>query len=269
MIIIGEKINATRPDVKAIIEHRDAAALVDLARSQARAGAAFIDVNVGIGASSQGDEIAAMDWAVRLIASEMETPLSIDSSDPEVLEAGLKANERGQSLINSAKAEQGLLEKVVALAVCFDSFLVGLAMDQGGIPPTISGRVAACERIALACQSHGLPLEKLFFDPLVLPVSTNTSHGTVTLETISQIKSRFPGARTVMGVSNISYGLPGRSRINSAFLHLSVHAGLDAAICDPLDEELMFAVRTVDLLLGRDKRCRRYVRAFRSQVKAV
>lgn len=263
MIIVGEKINATRASIKARIMEREAEGLLDLAAEQTRAGASYIDVNVATGVGTQQDEIAHMQWAVKSIASTVDTPLCVDSADPAVLEAGLEVMGERKALINSAKAEEETLERVVGLAARFKSPMVGLAMDESGIPPTVEGRLHACEQIAKECERQGVPLDMVFFDPLVLPVSTDITQGMVTLETIRQIKSRFQGAKTVMGLSNVSFGLPARARLNAAFLHMAVFAGLDAAIADPTDDELMAAVRTAEVLVGKDRHCRRFSRAFR------
>ncbi len=265
MIIVGEKINASRPGVREIIEQRNAQGLVELAQRQADAGARYIDVNVGTGSGSREDEIAAMDWAVRTVAEAVDKPLSVDSADPGVLEAGLKAVGDRSALINSTKAEPEILEPVVGLAARFGSPLVGLAMDETGIPVTVEGRIDACRKIVSACEKHRVPIESIFFDPLVLPVSTDVKQGRVTLETISRVKEEFPAAKTVMGLSNISFGLPARGKLNAAFLHMAVLAGLDAAIADPLDTDLMAAVTVAEVLVGKDRHCRKYTRAFRGR----
>ena len=264
MIIIGEKINGTRAEIKPIIDNRDEEGLLELARSQAQAGAKFIDINVATGTGSGADEAEAMAWAVKTVAQGLQTAICVDSADPAVLEAGLAAKGDCEVLINSAKAEDGLLEGVVSLAKRFQSPLVGLAMNYEGIPRTAEGRLAACEEIAAACDRASVSMEMVFFDPLVLPISTDINQGNVTIETIRQIKDRFSGARTVLGLSNVSFGLPERSRLNCAFLHMAALAGLDAAIADPMDQDLMFAVKTADVLLGRDRHCRKYIRALKA-----
>jgi 5-methyltetrahydrofolate--homocysteine methyltransferase len=264
MIVVGEKINASRSAVKDFIESRNAQGLIGLAQEQAGAGAHFIDINVGTGSGSREDEVQAMEWAVKEVAPAIDKPICVDSADPAVLGAGLAVLNDGKALINSAKAEDDTLEEVVALAARFNCLLVGLAMDDTGIPPTADGRIEACGKIADACSAKGVPLENVYFDPLVLPVSTDVTQGLVTLDTIKRIKAEFPGAKTIMGLSNISFGLPKRSQLNVGFLHMSALAGLDAAIADPLDQELMTAIKTAQVLLGRDRHCRRYVKAFRN-----
>lgn len=263
MIIIGEKINATLTGIKSIVQKQDSAGLLELAKTQAAAGAGFIDVNVGTGVGSREDEIVSMQWAVKTIQEEIETPLCIDSADPGVLEAGLRMRNGRPSLINSTKAEEKNLAQVMPLADRYQTPIVGLAMDETGIPKTVEDRLRACENIASACEKYGVPIENVYFDPLVLPVSTDVNQGLVTLYTIAEIRNRFPAARTVMGLSNVSYGLPGRPGLNAAFLHMAVYAGLDAAIMDPLNQTLMNAVKAAEVLVGKDRHCRRYTRAFR------
>ena len=263
MIIIGEKINATIPGVKRIIQERNSIELVELARSQAGAGSDFIDVNVGTGAGSRNDEIDSMRWAVETIQEKVDTPLCIDSADPGVLEAGLGTREGRPSMINSTKAEDSQLDVIVPLAEKYQAFLVGLAMDESGIPKAVAGRVRACGKIAAACEKCGVEMERVFFDPLVIPVSTDITQGMVTLETIRRVKEAFPGAKTIMGLSNVSHGLPERARLNAAFLHMAIAAGLDAALVDPLNAGLMAAVKTADVLVGKDRHCRKFIRTFR------
>ncbi len=265
MITIAEKINATIPSVKKIIEKRDEERLLELATSQAAAGADFIDINVGTGSGGQEDEMAAMAWAVGIIQEKIDTPLCIDSADPKVLEAGLKIREGRPALINSTKGSDKYLTAVVPLAREYDKPLVGLAMDEEGIPKTVEKRVEACRKIVDSCGYFGVDTAKIFFDPLVLPVATDVKQGKVTLETISAIKQAIPQAKTVMAVSNVSFGLPRRKTFNAAFLHMAIMAGLDAAILNVFDRELLGAAKTAEAILGRDRHCRRYSRFWRKK----
>lgn len=264
MIIIGEKINATLTGIKSIVLKQDSAGLLDMAKIQAASGADFIDVNVGTGVGSREDEIVAIKWAVKTIQGEIEIPLSIDSADPCVLDAGLRMRDGRPSLINSTKAEEKNLAQIVPLAYRYQTPIIGLAMDETGVPRRVEDRLRACENIASACEEYGVPIENVYFDPLVLPVSTDINQGLVTLYTIAEIKKRFPAAKIVMGLSNVSYGLPGRTCLNAAFLHMAIYAGLDAAIMDPLNQIMINALKAAEVLVGKDKHCRRYTRAFRS-----
>jgi 5-methyltetrahydrofolate--homocysteine methyltransferase len=168
-------------------------------------------------------------------------------------------------MINSTKADVKYLSSVLPLASRFNAPVVALAMDDKGIPETVSGRLKACRMIAEGCQEYKVPISSVFFDPLVLPVSTDARQGKVTLDTIAAIKADFPDARTVMGLSNVSFGLPGRALLNAAFLQMALYAGLDAAIMDPLNAEMMTAARTGEALMGKDRHFRKYSRSFRKQ----
>jgi 5-methyltetrahydrofolate--homocysteine methyltransferase len=150
------------------------------------------------------------------------------------------------------------------LAVEANARLVALTMEGVGIPETVDERLKAGEKIASACKNHGMPIEMVYFDPLAMPISTNTKAGGITLDTLAAIKEAFPGAKTITGLSNISYGLPNRPLLNAAFLLMSIRSGLDAAIVDPLDETLISAIRAGNALTGKDRYCRSYIRAFRN-----
>ena len=265
MLFIAEKINGSIPSVKEIIEQKDITRLLDLVELQTNAGADYIDVNVGTGSGDQQDEIEAMHWAVTSIQEKFDVSLCIDSADPKVLAAGLSARDGRPALINSTKGSDKYLEAIVPLASEYNSPLVGLAMDEDGIPKTVAKRVAACEKIATACEKNGVPLENLYFDPLVLPVATDVQQGLVTLDTIRAIKKALPQSKTIMALSNISFGLPKRKIFNTAFFHMAIFAGLDGAILNVLDPELMGAAKTAEAIMGRDRHCRRYSRFWRTK----
>ncbi len=266
MILIGEKINATRSQVRSIIEDRREDDLAALAQSQAAAGATIIDVNVGTGTGTQKDEIRSMQWAVQVLCSVVDKPLCIDSADPDVLAAGLEAVNGRESMINSIKADDHYLREVLPLVARFQVPVVALAMDDKGIPKTVEGRIDACRKIASFCADFNIPLEHLYFDPLVLPVSADATQGRVTLETLVAIKKTYPQAKTTMGLSNISFGLPDRAQLNAAFLQMAIFAGLDSAIMDPANTRMMAAVRTAEALMGKDRHFRHYTRALRTTV---
>jgi 5-methyltetrahydrofolate--homocysteine methyltransferase len=264
MLIIGEKINATLESIKTIILNRDSKHLSELAENQARAGANFIDVNVGTGVGSQADEVEAMQWAIETIHKTVDTPICIDSVDPVVLDTGLKILSDEAFMINSTNAEPESLDRIVPLAGEHDASLIALTMDENGIPDTVAERLKACEKILTTCERNDIPIHRVYIDPLVLPVSTDIQSGKITLDTLKAVKEAFPGVRTVTGLSNVSYGLPARRKLNAAFLHMCIYTGLDAAIIDPLDEDLMAAVKTGEVLTGKDRHCRRYTRHFRN-----
>ena len=263
MLVIGEKINATNKAVAEAIISRDEKFLVNLAAVQATAGADFIDVNVGTGHGTQQDEAESMGWLVEVIQSATDKPLAIDSDSADVIEAALRRYRGEKLIINSVNAEPERLAFIGPLAAKQQAWVVALAMGTGGIPESVEKRLAACELIMTHLTRLGMKAEQIFFDPLVLPIAVDSSQGLVTLQTIEQIKSRYPDAKTVMGLSNVSYGLPGRKLVNRAFLLMAAYAGLDAVIIDPLDAKAMSLVKVADMLIGKDPSCRRYLRAHR------
>ncbi|CAN2042029.1 5-methyltetrahydrofolate corrinoid/iron sulfur protein methyltransferase [Candidatus Magnetomoraceae bacterium gMMP-15] len=263
MIIIGEKINATIKSAKEIILNQDKKKLLDLAKRQVQAGANYIDVNVATGVGSPEDEIDAMKWAVTSIQKELDKPLCIDSADPKVLEAGLDVV-KGSVLINSTTAEDKMLKQILPLAKRYNAPIVCLAMDEKGISKTVDGRLNACKKIAEACKEEGIGLDSVYFDPLVMPISTDATQGLLTLHTITAIKKEFPEAGTVLGLSNISFGLPDRININASFLQMAIYSGLNAAFLDPIEVKIISAIKTAEAIIGKDRHFRRYIRSYRN-----
>lgn len=263
MIIIGENINATNKKVAEAIEQRDKAFFNDLAKAQAEAGADFIDVNAGSGCGTPQENRRAMEWLVETVQQATDRPLTIDSDDTGTIEAALGKYRGEKLLINSVTAETSRLETIGQLAARRGAWLVALAMDAEGIPATVEKRLDACRIIMEYLTTLGMKPEQIWFDPLVLPIAVDANQGQVTLQTIVQIKDRYPEAKTVMGLSNISYGLPNRKLLNRSFLLMAAAAGLDSAILNPLDAKMMSVVRVADMLIGWDTGCRGYLRAHR------
>ncbi len=263
MLVIAEKINATSKSIATAIAGRDETFLGDLAKAQASAGADYIDVNVGSGHSSRQDEIAAMEWLIETVQTATGKPIAIDSDSPDIIEAALKKYRGEQVMINSVTAEPARLEPIGSLAAERQALIVALAMGAGGIPQSVEQRLAACEQIMTYLTGLGMEARQVFFDPLVLPLSVDPSQGLVTLKTIEQIKQRFPDAKTVAGLSNISYGLPQRHLINRTFLVIAAYTGLDAVIIDPLDTKAMSLIKVAEMITGKDPSCRGYLRAHR------
>jgi len=259
MLIIGEKINGTLKGVGPAIVARDSAFIQDLARRQVEAGADVLDVNAGTPPETEPED---MRWLVRTVQAVVTVPLCIDSANPEALAAGLQVHQ-GKAIINSTSGEERRLENILPLAKEFDCAVVGLALDEGGISESVTGRLAASEKIVSAAVKYGIPLERVYIDPLVLSVSTNTKEALISLQTLRGVKERFPGVKTISGLSNVSFGLPNRALINRAFLVLLMGVGLDAAILNPLDKELMATIKATELLLNRDEYCMGYLKAYR------
>jgi len=263
MLVIGENINASNKSVGQAISEKNDGFLADLARSQSAAGADFIDVNAGVGHGSWDRPEAAMEWLVDVVQGAVDKPLAIDSDMASVIEAALRTYRGNRVMINSVNAEVERLGSIGRLAAERGASLVALTMGAGGIPDNVEERVAACDAIMEYLGGLGMKEDQVHFDPLVLPIAVDSKQGGVTLRTIQQIKALYPSAKTVMGLSNISYGLPNRGMVNRAFLLMSVAAGLDGAILNPLDAKMMSFVRVADMLTGNNGSCKSYIRAHR------
>ena len=263
MLVIGERINASNDAVAEAIVKRDEEFLSNLAKAQALAGADFIDVNAGSGDRSLEEAETDIKWLVGIVQTASDRPLSIDSDIPEVIGAALEEYHGERLIINSVTAEPARLESIGPLVAERQAGVIALAMGTDGIPDSVEERLNACEGIMLYLTRLGIREEQVLFDPLVLPIAVDTRQGLVTLKTIEQIKSRYPDARVVMGLSNISYGLPKRKLVNRAFLLMAAYAGLDAAIVDPIDNRAMSLIKIADMLVGKDPSCRAYLRAHR------
>lgn len=262
MLIIGEKINATSKRVAEAIINKDAPFIQGLARQQVEAGAHYVDVNAGTGQGIER-EIADLQWAIDVVQQAADVPLCLDSSDPNALVAAVKHYSGSEAMINSVNAELERLEPVGRLAAERGASVIALVMGEGGIPGTVDERVAAGEFIVNQLNLFGVKEEQIYFDPLVLPISVDTTQGMVTLHTIEQLKHRYPSAKTVVGLSNISYGLPQRGIVNRAFLLMAAAAGLDAAILDPTDARMMSMARVSDMLTNNDPACKGFIKAHR------
>jgi 5-methyltetrahydrofolate--homocysteine methyltransferase len=260
MLIVGELINSTRRQIQPLLEARDAAAVVDLARRQVEAGAHLVDVNC---ATLMEDEVACMEWAVRTIQDALDVRISIDSPNPNALRRGLEVH-RGKALLDSINLEQDRWAALLPVIKEFQPEVVALCMDDQGIPSTAEGKLEFAARLIDGLTAVGLPLHDILVDPLLFPIATDSRSAVVFLEALDLIKARFPGVRTVCGLSNVSFGLPYRGQINQVFLVLCLAHGMDAFILDPLDRRLMANLITAQMLLGQDEFCRRYLATVRA-----
>ncbi len=258
--IIAEKINGTRKSVATAVAERDAASIVDLATRQASAGASWIDVNAGTSPDREPDDLV---WLVDTVQAAVETPLSIDTANPRALEAALARVQR-TPLVNSISAEPARLHGVLPLAAAAGAHVIALALDAGGIPTGVDDRLAVIRRLVDATRSAGVPDERVYIDPLVMTLATNVASAQIALAVIRAVRDEFPAAHLTSGLSNVSFGLPVRSLINRTYLTLAMAAGLDSAILDPLDRDLRAALIATELVLGRDRHCLGYTRAFRA-----
>jgi cobalamin-dependent methionine synthase I len=260
MRIIGEKINGTRQRVAQAIEERNVAFIQDLAVKQAEAGVAWLDVNAGTHRSREPDDLI---WLVETIQPVVETPLCLDSANPEALAAAIQVVER-TPMINSINGEPQRLEGILPLVAEHGCPVIALAMDDKGVPETCERRMEIVRKVIEATRASGVPDGNVYLDPLVMTLAANTDSALVTLDTMRAVRCEIPDAHLTMGLSNISFGLPARSYINRAFLTLALSAGLDCAILDPLDSEMQAALVAARLVLGHDRHCLNFTRAYRA-----
>lgn len=260
MKIIGEKINGTRKGIAKAIAERDADYIKDLAVRQEQAGSDWLDVNAGTHPEKESDDLV---WLIETIQSVVNIPMCLDSANPEALKAGIRAVDK-TPMINSVNGEPTSLEKILPIVVEHGCEVIALAMDGRKIPETSEKRLEVIDLIMTASRQVGIPDDKVYLDPLAMTIATANQSGVVACETIRTAKEKYPEVHFTMGLSNISFGLPARRQINRVFLSLAMQAGLDSAILDPLDKELMAAIVTTKLVLGQDKHCMNYLKASRS-----
>lgn len=260
-VIIGEKINPT--GIKKLGQ-----ALVDqnfeyvkqLALRQVAWGADVLDVNVG---HPQIDEVTIMPKVVEAILSVVDVPLCIDSNEPKILEAGLKVSP-GKPLVNSVNGEDKQLATVLPIVKDRGAAVIGMAIGNEGIPATAEGRLAAAGKVIEHATKIGIPIEDIIIDPLVMTIGHNSQAGLVTLKSIELIKKEY-GVNMSLGASNVSFGLPDRHSVNSAFLALAAQMGVTTSITDPI--KLGSSIKAIDLLLGKDANSMRYLKYFRATEK--
>jgi 5-methyltetrahydrofolate--homocysteine methyltransferase len=259
--IIGEKINPTgNKKLGAALNEGSLDFVRQLAERQVAWGADVLDVNIGVPGL---DEVAVVKKVVELVASIVSVPLCLDSGNPEVLAAGLAAAP-GKPLVNSVSGEEKRLMSVLPLVKERGAAVIGLTMDDNGIPKTAEERVAVAEKIIERAARMGIPAEDIIIDPLVLTVGSDSQAAMVTLQTIELVRKEF-GVNINLGASNVSFGLPDRLSINQAFLALAIQMGATCSITDPM--KLGATIKAADLLLGRDENSLRYIKYFRAAEK--
>ncbi len=260
MLLIGEKINGTRKLVNKAVLARDVAFIQKLAINQIEAGADVLDINAG---TSPDREAADMIWLIEVVQEVVDKPLCLDSPNPDALLAGLAVT-RQVPIINSISGEEQRLKGILPLAASYGCRVLALALDGSTIAPTCEGRMEIVRRLFAETRNAGVPDTNVYVDPLVMSVATDSNACHVTLETMRTILAEFPTAHLTGGLSNVSFGLPARALLNRAFLTLAIQAGMDSAIVDPTDRGLMETLYASNAVLGLDRHCARYNRAFRA-----
>lgn len=257
-VIIGECINPTgHKRLSEALVKKEYDYIRNLAIKQVSAGADILDVNVGV---PDLDEVTLLPEIVEIVASVVEVPLCIDSANPEALAAGLSVTP-GKALVNSVNGEEAMLEALLPIVKEYGAAVIGLTMDDEGIPKDAEARVSIAGKIMERAAKAGIPGKDVVIDPLVMAVGADTNAGVVTLQSIEMIRREF-GVNISLGASNVSFGLPERHTINQAFLALAIGAGATCAITNPM--KLTAAVRAVDLVLGKDPYAGRYISHYRS-----
>jgi 5-methyltetrahydrofolate--homocysteine methyltransferase len=258
--VIGERINPTgKKAFAAELREGKISYIRREAVEQTAAGAALLDINVG---APGIDEPAAMERAVFCVTGAVQLPIVLDSSSLEALERGLKAAD-GKVLVNSVSGEEKSVSRILPLVKKYGAAVIGLTLDEKGIPPTAEERLKVAERIRTAAQNCGIAPRDILIDSLTLTVSAEQKRALESLRAIRLVKERL-GLKTVLGVSNISFGLPARPLISSTFFAMAMEAGLDAAIINPKEEPMMAAFRSAMVLLGKDPNAEAYIEAYRS-----
>jgi 5-methyltetrahydrofolate--homocysteine methyltransferase len=262
-VIIGERINPTGR--KAVLEALQAGNF-DIVRKdaldQVAAGAAVLDINAGVPGA---DEPVLIQQIIRNVQEVVDVPLCFDTASPHALAAALSIYE-GKALINSVNGEERSLNNVLPLAKEYGAAVIGLCMDDNGIPKTAEARFAVAATIIERAAKAGIPLEDIVIDPLAMAMSADSNAGRIALDTIRLVVKEF-GVNISMGASNISFGMPDRKYINATYIAMAIHAGLTCPITNPLLVEVNTAVLAANLSMGRDEYGMRWIKAFRKREK--
>ncbi|MBN1266257.1 MAG: dihydropteroate synthase [Anaerolineales bacterium] len=257
--VIGEKINPTgNKRLAEALREDNTAAILDLAVSQVEAGATVLDVNTGLRGI---DEVVVLPRIVQMVSEAVNVPISIDTANPSVLEAALKVV-KGKALINSVTGEEKSMASVLPLVKEYGAAVIGLVMDDSGIPETPEARLKVAENILEKAAAIGIPAEDVVIDPLVMAVATDSNAVRVTIGTIQLVREKL-GVNINLGASNVSFGLPNRTLLNQVFLSMAVLAGATCAITDPM--KMTGIVKGADLMMGHDMFAAEYMQYCRSQ----
>lgn len=261
MELIGERINGMFKDIREAILNKDPGPIEHWARLQTKKGANFLDINTGptVAKEEQPDVMA---WLVAVAQSASPLPCCLDSTNPEAVEAGLKCH-RGSAMINSTSAEQSKMDIYFPMASKYNARLIGLTMNEQGVPRDSSARVALAMELVVNADMHGLPMQDLYIDPLVLPVNVAQEHCPEVLDSIRQVKMLSdPPPRTILGLSNVSQRCAERRLLNRTYLAMCMAAGLDAAILDVNDDMLVETAAAARVLLNKVVYCDAFLKTF-------
>ncbi len=263
-VVIGERINPTgRKSLTEEMKTGEYGRLQADALAQVEAGAQVLDVNAGI---PFADEPALLAKAIRLLQSVTDVPLCIDSSIVEALQAGLDAYE-GKALLNSVTGEEERLERVLPLVRKYGCAVVAMPNDDSGISADVNVRFEVAKRIVERAMDHGIPPSDVVVDPLVMPIHTMNSAGQQVMQLVKRLREELK-VNTTCGASNLSFGLPNRNGLNSAFISMAIASGMTSAIANPLHTELMQAVRGANVVMGHDPQGSEWIHNYRDPESA-
>ncbi|MDR1575441.1 MAG: methyltetrahydrofolate cobalamin methyltransferase [Treponema sp.] len=260
MIIIGEKINGSIPSTARAIQERDEAFIKNLAIRQTETGADYIDVAAGTRPELERNTLK---WLITVVQDTVDTPLCIDSPDPNVLLDMIPLAKK-PGMLNSVSEEHGKCEILLPKVADSEWKIVALTCDNKGVSPDSKVKFDIAVTIVEKAGKYGITQDRLFIDPLVTAVSTNGGSLLSFNETLTAIKHKYPNVHITSGLSNISFGMPYRKAINQQFLALAMNAGMDSVIMDPTSDDMRATLYAVEALLGLDRNCRRYLTAFRN-----
>ncbi len=264
MIIIGEKINSSRRQIADAIASGNREYIQNEAKAQRDAGADYIDLNAAAFMEKEADYLK---WIIEAVQEVTELPLCIDSPDPEVIKKVISHVKR-PPMINSITLEPTRLDGILPLVIDYRATVIGLCQTRNRMGRTAAEKVEIAGRLIEKVTSSGIGIDALYIDPLVFPVGADSNSACATLDAIEEIMKQFQGVHTVCGLTNVSHGLPNRKLVNRTFLAEAVARGLDAAILDPADKQLLGALRASLMLMGKDEYCMGYIKAFRKGLLA-
>lgn len=262
MIFIGEKINGTRKSIATAIQARDKAAIEEVAKAQADAGADYLDVNAGVDPTTEMED---MMWLLDVVQGVTDVPICIDSSTPEVIKAAMEKVSK-TPMINSVNADPARLDAFLPFIKEKDCAVIALAMDEskGSMPKDNDERKANVKFIFERTRAAGIADDKVFVDPLIMSAGTDQKAGVECMEMIRWIRDTYPECHITGGFSNISFGLPERKIVNRTFLTMAIMSGADAAVIDPTSQAILEALKATDLLMGNDRFCKGYTKAVKN-----
>jgi 5-methyltetrahydrofolate--homocysteine methyltransferase len=258
-VIIGERINPTGR--KLLAEEMKAGNLdrvVTDAIAQVEAGAQMLDVNAGV---PLADEPGILAESIKLVQSVTDVPLCIDSSIIEALEAGLSVYQ-GKALLNSVTGEEERLEIILPMVKKYGAAVIGISNDDSGISEDINVRYEVAKKIVERASDHGIPKEDVLIDPLVMPIGAINQAGKQVMALVRRLREELQ-VNTTCGASNLSFGLPNRHGLNATFLPMAISSGMPCAITNPMDKEIMQAVRGANVIIGQDPECNEWIKHYR------